>query len=308
MNFLSALYNVLMCLFYCVPGYIIAKMKKTNPDHLSTVSAILIYIGTPFLEVSSFLALDFSMALLGRMALFFVVTLLLQAGFTGLMALILRKRLNEAKYRILSSVSAMGNVGFFGLPIVRALLPTHPEVVAYAAVTMLSMNMLSFTVGVFCFTGDRKYMSLKSALFNPTTLGVVLGMTCFVFGLKNVFPAMLQTAIANVANMTMPLCMFLLGIRLAASPLRRAFTDKMAWLIAGLKLAVFPLVCWLVLLLLPLPEEMKAAAVILMATPCAAFALSLSEMYHSLPALSANCITCSTLCCFITIPLFTLLF
>lgn len=308
MSFMAALSNVLIALFYVVPGFVIRKMNKAKPEHLSTTSAILIYIGTPFLEVSAFLSLDYSIELIKQMGLFFVVSFTVQAAFIGIMSLILHKQFDKAKYRIMSAASVMGNVGFFGLPIVRALMPDHPEAAAFSTVTMLSMNMLVFTVGVFCFTGDKKYMSLKSAVFNPTMFGFVLGMFCFLTGMKNVFPSMLISGIQSVGNMTMPLCMFILGIRLASSPLKSIFSDPNVWIIAALKLIAFPLFCYAAVVFLPLTEVFKATLVILMSTPCAAVILSLAELHKSEPELSANCITVSTLLCFMTIPLLTLLF
>ena len=187
---------MLVTLFYLVPGVILKKMGRAKEAHLSTLSAILVYVGTPFLEISSFMAMDFSWDGVKNMALFFLATFLLQIAFMGALRLILgKKRFGEGKYRLLTIGSVMGNVGFFGIPIVSALLPDHPEAACYAAMYSLSMNVLAFTVGVFCLTGEKRYMSLKAAVFNPTVFGFVLALPFFVFGLRNVLPSPLIGAI-----------------------------------------------------------------------------------------------------------------
>jgi predicted permease len=51
----------------------------------------------------------------------------------------------------------------------------------------------------------------------------------------------------------------------------------------------------------------KASVVILSAAPCASIILSLAELHGSGAEFSANCLLVSTLLCFLTMPLFTLL-
>ena len=53
-TFMIALTNVLVMLACIVPGFVLCKCKKAFADHIPTVSAILVYIGTPFLELSAF--------------------------------------------------------------------------------------------------------------------------------------------------------------------------------------------------------------------------------------------------------------
>ncbi|MBQ5887303.1 MAG: hypothetical protein IIW82_06610, partial [Clostridia bacterium] len=99
MQFEIALSNVLLTLFYIIPGYVICKMKKASADHLSTISSILIYGCAPCLIISSFLKLDFSVTDVGKMGLFFLITLVLQAAFMGLVFLLFRRRFADSMRR-----------------------------------------------------------------------------------------------------------------------------------------------------------------------------------------------------------------
>ena len=89
-SFQIALINVLITLFYILPGFIIRKMNKASSDHLPTLSAVLVYIGTPFLLLKAFMRLEFSWETLASMGWFFLVTILTQAIFMLLLFFLFR--------------------------------------------------------------------------------------------------------------------------------------------------------------------------------------------------------------------------
>lgn len=298
---------VLVTLFYMILGFVIRKMNKASETHLQTLSGILIYICNPFLEISAFMSLDFSVSETIEMLKFFIVSFFLQSIFMLILYLILRRKYSESKYRLLTIASVLGNVGFFGMPITRALLPDNPEVACYCAVNMVTMNILIFTVGVFCLTNDKKYISVKSALFNPTIFGFVIALPFYIFGIKNILPDTFIGAINTIADISTPLCMFILGIRLASVKLKSVFSKPIVYIICLMKLVVFPCFCFAVVSLLPVSSVFRSAVTILAATPCASFTLALSEMHESEPDMAAKCILVSSVLCFITIPTITLL-
>ena len=112
--------NVLLMLLYLLPGFFMCKVKKIKPEHLSSVSVILLYICGFGLYVNALSYLDPSPELFTKMGLFLLFAL---AGETALMLLILlllgKKRRQEFSKRMLSIAAVMGNVGFFGMPVVR---------------------------------------------------------------------------------------------------------------------------------------------------------------------------------------------
>lgn len=307
MEFKVALSTVLLTLMYIVPGYLLCKKKKASGDHLATMSAVLIYLLGPSMEVSSFVAMDYSLDNLKLMGEYFVVSLVIQCIFMAMLYSIFRKKFDDAKYRIMNIGMVLGNVGFFGLPIVKALLPNNPEVMCYSSIHVITMNVLVFTMGVYCLTMKKEYMTLKKALINPAMAGMVIAVPLYMTGAKNYLPEMVINAISLLGSMTTPVCMLILGIRLATVPFKKLFTRPMIYLICFGKMIVFPLFCYALVYFLPLQHALKASIVILSATPCASVILNLAEMHHSETELSANCILVSTLLSFITLPLISLL-
>lgn len=307
MEFKIAFSNVLLTLLYILPGFLLCKFKKVSAEHLSSMSAVLVYVCAPCLIVNSFLQLDFTPLGFGYMALFFVVTFVLQALFMLATFLIFRKKYEDSKYRILTIGAVLGNVGFFGLPIVKALLPDNPEVMCYSAVYVVSMNILVFTVGVFCLTKDKKFISVKSALLNPSTISLIIALPLYFFGVKRFLPDVLLSGVSLLSGITTPLCMIILGIRLATVSFKKLFTRPIIYAVCACKLIIFPLFCYLAVYFIPLQESFKASILILSAVPCAAVILSMAEIHQSETELAANCVLMSTLMCFITIPLLVLL-
>lgn len=304
-----ALQNVLLTLAYILPGFGLAKWKKASADHLPTLSTILVYICGPCMIINSYLRIgDFSWTELAKMGEFFAVTLILQAAFMLILFGLFKKKYDDAKYRILTIGSTMGNVGYFGLPVVKAMIPDAPEVMCYSAVYVISMNILIFTVGVFCLTKDKKYMSIKSGVCNPTMVGFIIALVCYAAGVGKVLPPIVGNAVKLVGDMTTPLCMFILGIRLSTVSMKKLFTRPMIYATCACKLILFPLFCYAIVVFLPFFDyAFKASILILSSVPCASVILNMAEIHHSETELSANCVLVSTLLCFITIPLLVLI-
>lgn len=307
MTFGITLTNVLLTLMYIVPGYAMGKWGKLKTEHQSTLSGLLVYLCSPCLIVASWMELDFQIVELGYMWLFFVVTLILQCAFMAILYVLICRKHKDSKYRIFTIASVMGNVGFFGKPMIQALLPDNPEALVYSSMFSLSLNFLVFSVGIFCLTGKKEYMTLKSALCTPNMVGVLLGMPLYIIGAKYFMPAQITNALWLLGDMTTPLCMLILGVRLSAVKLRHLFMRPLIYGLCISKMMLFPLFSYAAVFLLPLPYTFKASILILSAVPCASVILNMAELHHSETEMAANCVLVTTMLSFLTMPVMMLL-
>ena len=306
MEFTTTLYNVLIMFFYMIPAYILIKTGKAEPAHAKTVSAILLYIAFPAMIINSFQNIEFSWNILGKIFLFFLVTMLLMILGIVICFLILKKKFNEAKYRMLTIASAFGNVGFLGTPLISGLYPDSPIVVTYSSTYTTSMTIMNFTIGVYSLTTNKEFMSLFSALYNQGTLSLAIGVIIYLSEWH--FPKILGDAVSLLAKMSTPLCMHILGIRLASVSLVDLFKRPFVYVTTFLKLFLFPLFSYLIVYFLPFfDEEFKASIFILSGAPCAAVILSLAELHNVEQELSANVVLVSTLLCVISLPILTII-
>lgn len=299
--------NVLLALIYMVPGFIVSKMGKVKSEHLSGLSTVLIYICAPCMVMYSMMNLELTKENLIRMGLFFVVSLTVQIAFLLILYGILHKKYNDSKYRLTTICAIAGNVGFFGLPVVKAIMPHNPEVMCYSSIYVVTMNIIVFTVGVFCLTNNKKYMSLKSALINPSVFGFVCALILFFTKSSIWMPDIIENGITLVGGMTTPLCMMILGMRLAMVEFKKLFERPTVYLVCFLKLTAFPLFAYACVYFLPLDSAFKASVLVLSATPCASVVFNLAEIHKSETELSANCVMLSTILCIIVLPILTLI-
>lgn len=301
MEFKVTLINVLIMLFYLAIGYVLTKFDKACDKHARTISSLLLYVCGPAMIISAFDSLTYNTQDLIQMGLFFIATLVLQIVVILIIFLILRKKYDDAKYRILTFGAACGNVGFFGLPLVNGLFPDYPIVSCYSSVYVMSMNLIAFTLGVFLITQDKKYVSIKAAILNPTTLAILVALPLYIFNIH--FPSTISSTFSLLGKMTTPLCMIVLGLRLSAMKLKDVFTRPFAYLCCLLKLIVFPLFAYLCVYFIPgLDQTFKVCILALSAAPSGAIILSLAELHQTEQELCANVVLLSTLLCVITIP------
>ena len=306
MEFFIVLKTVAVMMAYLFVGFGAVKAKVAETGHARSISGILIYVCGPCMVINSFLNMTCTKANNISLLQFFFVTLLLQFIFLCIVWLIVKKKMENAQYRILTIGAVLGNVGFFGIPICNALFPTEPIAATYCSVYVMSMNIIVFTVGVFMLTKNSKYMSIKSALVNPTTFGILIALPLYIFSIN--LPEELTGGIALMGKMTTPMCMFVLGMRLASVDIKALFMRPFAYITSALKLLVFPVFAYTAVRFLPcFDNTFKVCILVLSAAPTAAIVLSMAELHKCQQELSANVVLLSTLLSIITMPLVLLL-
>ena len=102
--------------------------------------------------------------------------------------------------------------------------------------------------------------------------------------------------------------MIILGMRFAVAPVKDLFTDWKVYISSLIKILIFPLLVYVILLPFDMDQMMRTALVILSGMPSASINLNLAELYGADQKTAANNILLSTLLCIITIPVLMLLF
>jgi predicted permease len=158
------------------------------------------------------------------------------------------------------------------------------EILIYAGVVIAVFNLLTWSVGVFIVSGDRKQISVKKAILNPTVIALIIGILVFVIAkvpLKdivsieekfNVGDHILESLMKScnfLAEMVTPVSMTVIGIKLANSNLKKILLDKWAYVNALNKLIVMSLISILVTAFLPIEPVMKYCVFFLLSMPSA---------------------------------------
>lgn len=298
--------NVLTMLMYMACGFILVKSKKADPSHAKSLSAFLLYICSPCMIINAFSEMEYSRGSFIEIVKFFFTAIAVMLLFFIILYAVLRKKYEDPKYRIFSIGSVLGNVGFFGLPLVKALFPGNPLAVCYCIAYVVAMNLIVFTVGVFMITQDKKFISLKTVFLNPTTAAVVIALPIYFFGIT--LPTPIAGAVSLLGNVTTAICMLVLGMRLASVSLKKVFSQPFAYITALSKLVVFPIFAFLCVCFLPFFDDIfKTTLFVLSAAPSAAFILTLAELHGKEQELSANIVLVASVLSIITLPLLLLI-
>lgn len=297
----TILSNIAVILAYMLIGYILCKSKVAVASHAKSMSSLLIYILGPAMIVYSFLQMEYSIHSWYKILIYFLVTLAVQILFLALMYVIFSRKYEDAKYRIMSAAAVLGNVGFFGMPVISRIFPDEPIVICYSSVNVMSMNLIVFTIGVFLITNDKKYMSIKSAILNPTSIGMIISLPLFFLDVQ--LPEIAMDAVTLLARMATPMGMFILGIRLSTVDLKNLFTRPFVYLTCVLKLLAFPVFAYACVFFLPFLDNVaKQTVFILAAAPSGVIIESLSELHECEQELSANVVLLTTILCILTMP------
>lgn len=320
-DFLTVLITVLSLIVLAVPGFILKKCKLLPENATKVLTSVLLFIAQPFLTFMSFQKTQYKDSILVNMLIMAGLALAVHLIMIVLVIVVFGKRgRTDEKVRVVRFASVFGNCGFLGFPFLQSMFPGKGEILIYGAVIVAIFNLLSWTVGIYLITGDKKYVSLRKAILNPPFIALLISLPLFIILKKpisaigesgttvNLLFAKLSSSFNLLSEMVTPLAMTILGIRLAEMDVKQVLTNKWVYFSSAFKLVVMPLVAFgIVALLSGLAIEIKVTLFFIMAMPTATQTLLFSEQYGGEPYTASSAVLLNTMLCVITIPLISLL-
>ncbi len=311
-QFKTTLIMVGIMLAYAVPGYIIIKAKAVKSDHIASFSKLLMYVCQPALTLYSFNKADFSKQLGINLLIFLGIITLVQLLFIGVSYLIFIKKMQDVRYRVTTVATTLSNCSFLGVPLLEAIFPNSPNVAVYSMMYFLSMSLLGWTLVSAIITRDKKYISVKKILINPATLSIVISLPFFFTGFKIGFEngellGQIGNMIDILGKMTTPLCMLVLGMRLATVKVKNLFNNWQQYLVVFVNQVIFPLFTLGILMLFKVDTELRWCMFIMCACPVAAVVQNYAEILGEGQDVTANMVLLGTLSSIVTLPLMALL-
>ena len=305
MNFEITGLNALMLVALCLPGFFLTKANVLKEEHIKGFAVFLLYVCSPALSIYSFQQSECNMEILINIGILLLVTTFMQVLIMGIGFLINIKTYKiDGASRVATVAAAFGNVGFFGVPILQALLPDHPEAMVYSAVMSVMMNLIGWTLGMFMMSGDRKHVSVKNFLINPTTLCLLIALPLFFTNTS--LPKPVMNFVEFFSKMSTPTAMTVLGMRLAFVKFRDLMDYRQVVAIF-LKLIALPLITFGIMYALPVDETLKISTYILSCMPPAAITLNFAELSNTSPKTAANIVVFGSLLVAITLPVLLLI-
>lgn len=303
--FLITLGAVAVMLCYAIPGFALVKTKHIKEEAIPAFAKILMYVCGPCLTIYTIADAPFSWKLVKDAGVVLVVSLVIQIFLLLLFKFLFRKHNEDVKYRVCIIATGMGNCGFMGVPLLEALMPEHPEAVLMSSVFCLGMNFIGWTLASYIISNDKSYMRVRNAVLNPNTLSLIVAIPLFVTGFQ--LPELIHNMIILLGKMSAPMCMLIMGMRLATMDFKELFNDKMIYGILAVKQIGMPLLALGIMLLLPVDAYLVKTMFILSAAPVASVVLNFAEMIGQGQKRAANLVLLGTMLSILSIPVMMLI-
>lgn len=206
-------------------------------------------------------------------------------------------------YRYSLSVS---NFGFVGTAMVSGIYGADSiELFDYLMFT-LPLNLFTYSIGIaWLVPNGGKSFSLKTFI-NPIFVSLFIGA---IIGLFN-FPKLelITNIITSAADCMAPIAMILTGFVIGSYRLGALFGQWQTYVVAALRLVIFPSVAVIVLRLLNTPNEIVIATLCANAMPLGLNTVIIPSAYGEKAEAGASMALVSQLCSVVTIPVLFLIF
>lgn len=296
MNLSVVFAKMAMLVLIMLLGYLCARIGITGPEFNQRVTPLMVKVLLPATILNSVLSVpDFS----GRELLDYILVMTVMVALQMLPAWFLPRLMRTRSEDVGATrlVTAFGNVGFVGLPVVAAIF--GDEMVFFASLCNIPFNLALYSCSAAQLSPDGGRVRWQDVLNAPviaTLLSVVLLLS------RVHVPGVLADTISSVSGVTIPLSMLVIGTSLGGISVRSVLTDWRVYVVSAVRLLVCPLLTWLVLR--PFAAgALLGISVLMAACPSAMLVTALCLQYGRSDAFASKCIFLSTILSAVTIPL-----
>lgn len=319
-DFLTVFMAVLSLIMLAVPGFLLAKFKMMPKMATEAFSAMVLYGCQPVLVFMGFQKEAFNSQIGLNMLVVAAIATAMHLLMACVISFVIRNKRKEDKLCVAKYACVFGNCGFMGFPFLQSLFPENGEVMIYGAVVIAVFNMLNWTLGVYMMTGDKKEISIKKIVFNPTIIAILVGFITFMIAKQplveffadgskaSAIALKVEESLNVIGDMVTPLSLTVIGIKLAGVNFKQLFIDGSAYIVCLFKLIVMPVLAMLVVAFLPVNVMVKYTIFFLLSMPSAASSALFAVKFNKGGDSASIYVLLSTLLCIITIPLMFIVF
>ena len=300
--FVSTLLNPIfpICAVMLV-GIFFAKCKLFDAVNAQAVNKFVFYVAMPALILGLLTNTDFSGMNLRLPLVYFLCEAVIFACTTLISRYLLKRSLAESL--LLAMAACFVNHAFFVLPIASILYGEDAARLITIIIvddTIVLFGGMTVVMELLHNRQESRINTVKKLITNPVIIAIFMG--CLVNFLHIDLHEGFHTYTDFVGKAAAPASMFALGIIIAANIGRHL--DICALSITSLKLILFPLLIWIAIAWLQLPEGVsKDTLMLTSAGPCGAMPFVLAVQYRVNPDSIGLAIVYSTLLSLLTLAL-----
>lgn len=208
---------------------------------------------------------------------------------------------DKKRQPVLRFMITFSNCAFMGFPILGSI---YGDIgIFYASIFNIVFHIYIWTFGVALFNTDMPLKeSVSNILKNKAIWSVVIGAIIFLGQVQ--LPQAIGSVVKNLAAVTTPLSMIIIGSMLCATNVKEILKDSSLYVISILRLVVIPLIIFVILSFFDLDKMIIAVPTLIMAMPGAAICPVIANDNDGDGMLASKCIFMTNIISVITIPIF----
>lgn len=286
-------------------GFLLVKSHTLTTDDSKIISMIVLFVASPCAILTSF-AIEFTPDKLIGLGLSFLGALIVHLIYIPLTQF-LGKIFGLAP--IEKATVIYSNSGNLIIPLVGAILGN--EWVLYTSGYMVIQTILLWTHAKSLVCNERNY-DLKKIILNINVIAIILGICMFLFQIKP--PALILSTFSTVGGMLGPLAMIVIGMLIGEMNFKNIFSEKRTYLIALMRLIIYPIIIIAVFKLSGLTMLTNDAGQIFLITilaasaPAAATITQFAQLYNKHPGYASVMNIMTVIFSAVTMPLMVIIY
>lgn len=286
-------------------AFVLVKLKFVGSKDSRIVSLITIYLVLPCVFVNAMLV-ERTESLMRGLLLSLFAAVVIHALLFLLCAI-------WSRFSPLDEIERASviytNSGNLIIPLVAATV--GPQWVAYTIGYLLVQNVLLWTHGRSIIAREPS-IDVKRIFTNNIVLSIAIGVAIFLSGIQ--LPSVVTDAVHSLSAAVGPLSMIMLGMIFAGTDLKQIFTHRRVFMIAALRMLLFPALTVLLLRAMPLadlvPEgsDVLLISVLGLCAPSGVSVTQIAQLCDNRPTYAGAINVLTTLSCVATMPLMVLLY
>ncbi|ATE61312.1 AEC family transporter [Thauera sinica] len=266
-------------------GYFVGRRMKPDLSHANKLN---MDVFVPALVFGALVSKDFR---IGEYLPLLLATVVIIVG-SGVVGLFVARAAGIAPKTLVPPMM-FNNCGNLGLPL--AVLAFGESALAPAVVMFVVSNVIHFSYGAWLLDHRTR---LTTVWRSPPILATIAGLTVGLLGIE-VWPPLLMS-IRMVGDISIPLMLFALGVRLADSRIGAVGFGLFG---AALRPAAGMLLAWGIMLLIDLPPRERALLLVFGALPPAVLNYMFAERYDQEPDKVASMVLIGNIAAVVSLPI-----
>ena len=223
-------------------------------------------------------------------------------GFGGVYLYCYLTKKSRGKRAVYTCMSVIPNCAFVGLPLTKLLI--GEQAVPYIGIMMTAFNIVFFTVGMQMFNNNEKF-TFRS-LLTPMNCATVIMLVLLLCNIQ--LNTYVYQFLNNITAIVSPMCLLIIGVNIAKTPILEALKKPVIWILSALKLIIFPVLVQLIIAPFHFPVDMRMALLIGTACPGSTMACVIANQNNLEPELASQSVAHSTVFSMLTMTVLIVVF